>query len=462
MNGKVARKNDLVFLPNAQFHLYKNKGKKLKWWSAYWVAQILNTRWKNQSNLCLLRLFVQAGCDDDEMCNTFVPSKHIFEQSSRNLYGPLHVRYLPRIRAYEILDEISIDRSGKTWIPRVKSTTMPTFEECVRTRCVKVNSVLVIRVFVRPHDRDVIAHTQKLNRDMKMAFRRTLNASLWTVNTESIRVVNTSILSEFSRVYMYCEKDEEKIEETIVEVRFAVIVPGKSFSYDEDNDNEEGQSRKDWTLETLMVAFEEKLRSKMCGENFSSFCEVTLLAFTPVHVRSAIPVKPSSLKQRFLEKKEEHDDDDDDDDDIVVELYRKGSYVYFANPDYDPHLHNDDDDQNDPFYVGRVLRANELGIYTLQVLRRDVKSIDKSVYVEPTTNKVVAYVRENALKPVYDLFRDFRNNLHCVTELNPFVMTLDTAAVAMGSNNLHLDEYDEKRASTRRLGVGPSVCKRYL
>ena len=123
-------------------------------------------------------------------------------------------------------------------------------------------------MFVIPDDKSVVQHTQKFSRDMKMAFRRTLDTILWTVNTESVRIVNASLVSEMSRVCMYNEEAHRDDEELVVDVKFTIIVPGKSLA----------EISEDWTLEMLTVAIEEKLRSKKCGENFSSFCEVSLLA----------------------------------------------------------------------------------------------------------------------------------------------------------------------------------------
>ena len=149
---------------------------------------------------------------------------------------------------------------------------------------------------------------------------------------------------------MYNEEKQKRCDDELVaDVKFTVIIPGKSLI--DVND----KNRSDWTLEMLTVAIDEKLRSKKCGEYFSSFCEVSLLAFAPVHIRSAVIAK--SEKNRLDNKVF-----DDNTSPIVhtEQLYSKGSYVYFANPDYDPHA-SMVTSTNDPFYVGRVVRVNELG-----------------------------------------------------------------------------------------------------
>ena len=128
--------------------------------------------------------------------------------------------------------------------------------------------------------------------------------------------------------------------------------------------------------------------------------------------------------------------------------------------------------------TSKLLHSNTC-IYILEVLERDLSSIDKCVYTK-SSQSVMAEVNENALKPVYDVFHDFRNNLHCVAEFNPFVMSLDVSTTRLRSSHddqivsndgnddtiqttaTTLSSSSSDLSCTTRLEIGPRVCEKYL
>eukprot|EP00939_MAST-03C_sp_MAST-3C-sp1_P000153 g153.t1 len=453
----VGRVGDFVFLPNTRHDIVVSEMMSLKFWPKNWVARIVDTHCDGQTNMCRLRLYVTTSDKMEAMesigCVKFYrATSHIFVIGSRVVAGPITMRKVANIDAWELLDDLTLEEKHnlESWTPKKRAVSTPSFERCVTTMATSVDTVMKFRILARTSDEDSKRNkspdeNDALDSDLPVSLRMALDLNdNCRVEIDRVRrykssdkrwqhLLNSFALLETCRKEFDCGNEKCDIVDASLS---AVVTASRVQSMNESED---------WTIETLTQVMNSKCRCKKGIDAFANIAQVRLFATAPVDVLALIPRKDC--------------DDNPATSDPVMDLFPKGSFAYFPNPKFDPDdvtFARDGDDGGDatqPFLVGRVVSSKH-GIYKMRIFdRQDVKS---DGYIPRDRTPKFASALELSIKPILDMACDLKGVWHsrvACKYLTPLVQALPLSHTEADSAILAF----AKGSPTARLGVGGAV-----
>ena len=430
---------DFVFFPNKRYHSH-DRVKGNRWWPKCWVARVLDTRYEDHHNLCLLRLYIATVNKIKHASKGifYAPTNHTFKMHGRVLLGPIRLREVPSINAWELIDDTSVENDKlHEWTPMPISSVMPSFEQCVMTLASRADTTFVFRILLNFHNKAKQHNPTKERRaqDVVTSLRDALElegSKYVVMDTKSIQYSGT--LKSLPRKFRSSVLSQIKYIQPgsmLESYGIRAFVPRTSIQKDPDTEN--------MTLQELSQRMLERLISQKSASAFEEFAMATILsAEQPDVERATFQSDTNQSNTQFS------------DADAMIPTFPLGSFVYCANPQYEPDGEMRDTVlQSSPFILGSI-EEHRMGVYKLKVFRR--QSDTSSEYVE-TEDHVV--VQEMALKPVPNFVSDFQGKWHCMDELNPLVFAIDKTSC--GSDSV----IDTKTSvqSGSRLKVGPSVME---
>ena len=110
------------------------------------MARVLDTRYEGHHNLCLLRLYIATVNKIKHASKGifYAPTNHTFKMHGRVLLGPIRLREVPSINAWELIDDTSVENDKlHEWTPMPISSVMPSFEQCVMTLASRADTTFV-------------------------------------------------------------------------------------------------------------------------------------------------------------------------------------------------------------------------------------------------------------------------------------------------------------------------------
>jgi len=439
---RMVSMGDFVFFPNSNYQS-QDHIKRNRWWPKCWIARVMDTRYEDHHNLCLLRLY-SATVDNIKQASKgifYAPTNHTFQMHGRVLLGPIRLREIPSINAWELIDDISLEDNDnlEAWTPMPISSVMPSFEQCVVTLANKADTTFLFRVLLAYQEEAKKISKDQRARDIMTALRDALELEglkyavmdsrtiQYSGELKSLpRKFQSSVLSQIKNI---------KPGSTLHSFGVRVFVPSSSIENDPDAEN--------MTLQELSSKMLQRLVAQKSASAFEEFAMSTLLS-----------VEQPDVEKATFQSDTSESDSKYSDADAMIPLFPTGSFVYCANPQYEPdsQIRDEATSQGSPFILGRV-KKHQMGVYRLKVFRSHLGG--NGEYLE--TEDYVA-VQEMALKPVPNFVSDFSGRWHCMDELNPLVFALDKTCCSADSTIKN----ETSAKSGSRLRIGPSILESHV
>eukprot|EP00940_MAST-03C_sp_MAST-3C-sp2_P000059 g59.t1 len=442
----TAHVGDFVFFPNTKYEIARDEVRSLKWWPKYWVARVVNTDWGRETGMCRLRLYVTTS-DNMEGSKAmgrgvfYRATNHLFSKMGRQMLGPINLREIDSIHAWELLDCLDFDGNFETWSPQKRNVSVPSFETCVSTLARHAKTTVQFRFLVeseRNDGTDEEENDANLVKDLPIALSMCMDfTNECTVAVQSLR--RRTRRQSFDAKFIWTASLDSTVlsppnlyDVTLHAVVSAEFVHGLEHS-------------EDWTLETLARVMDETILLPEKRRAFSSIAKVRLAATMPVEI-----IDTESIDDAIGENQSG--------DDFVFDYHPIGSFVYFPNPDFlNPEngmIHSGDEecDLKAPFLVGRVV-SNDHGTYKLRIYDRI--DAQRDAYAPRETLPKFASAFELSLKPLLDVTCDLEGLWHCNTDMSPLALPLPGAF-------LETDAVIRKEAASRSfpLVLGDEVVPR--
>jgi len=197
------------------------------------------------------------------------------------------------------------------------------------------------------------------------------------------------------------------------------------------------ENSNDVTLEILARTIEATLRRTETRTQFETVARVNVLSSGPVDI-SGINKSETAVNTTKA--------------DAAADIYPNGSFVYFANPSYDPDRSIYEDGaaktaHNVPFLVGRVV-SSRVGVYRLRIF--DYVDTKKGTFAPRECSPTHASALEMSMKPIVGMIADLEGNWHCSADMSPLAVALNAPSIRPDARMLRI-------APQPGVGIGSAV-----
>ena len=378
-------------------------------------------------------------------------TNHTFTMHGRDLLGPIRMREIPSIDAWELIDDTSIEDIDhlEAWKPMPISSVMPSFEQCSMTLARKTDTTFVFRLLLTFQSEKKKRSNEQRKNDIVTALKDALElvGSKYMI-VDMKKIVYTGAITSLPRKFRSNVLSQLKYMRPgimIHSIGLRVFVPSSALQNDPDSEN--------MTLQEFSKKILKKIVCQKGMNAFEEFVNATILSCQAPDVEKATfqSGKASEINCKFSDKGS------------LVQTHLIGSFVYCANPQHEPDEQaRDADIQTSPFIIGRV-EQHCRGVYKLKIFHRfDTTEGENGEYVE---TEDYATVQEMALKPVPNFVSDFQGKWHCTDEMNPLVFALSELScnpdkTILEKTTVQSDKNNEENA--HRFAVGPSVIQNHM